>query len=401
MASSNGTSYNPLLFLASLGAGGLSVAFFMYPMFMIKHPDTPLVTFDHIYPLLTGDNAPLILLLILDLLAVLLFALIHYSLLVWNIRAYLQFRKTEAFRALKQSNAEVSLMVIPLTLAMSINVAFVLGALFVPGLWSVVEYLFPLALFGFIAVGLYALRILGVYFTRLLVNGDFDFVKNNNLSQMIAIFTLMMIAVGLAAPGAMSHIKVINATGIFFALFFLSLAILLSILKLVLGFQSILKHGISVKASPSLWIMIPILTLGGITMIRMIMGLHHGFETDLSKPSLFVLTSTVLSLQVLLGMIGYSVMKRVGYFRDYVSGEESDAGSFALICPGVAFTVFGMFFVTFGLVNNGLVRHLSPAYFIILIPFILVQFKTVGLYFRLSCKVMGFGPCRFRLSPQS
>lgn len=400
MPGSLGKNYNPLLFLASLGPGGLSVAFFMYPMFMIEHADAPLVTFDHIYPLLTGDNTPLILLLVLDLLAILVFALFHYYLLIWNIRAFREFKKTETYTRLKQSNAEASLMVIPLTLAMSINVTFVLGALFVPGLWSVVEYLFPFALAGFLAVGIYALRLLGNYFTRLLVTGDFDFVTNNNLSQMIPIFALTMIAVGFAAPGAMSHFKIINAIGIFLAIFFLSLAILLSILKLVLGFQSILKHGIAEMASPSLWIMIPILTLGGITIIRLTMGLHHGFETDLSKPGFFILTSTILSLQILVGMIGYSVMKRVGYFKNYVNGDKSDAGSFALICPGVAFFVFGMFFLTFGLVKNDLIEPLSVAYFLLLAPFILVQIKTVSLYFRLLCRVMGFGLCQLRFNPQ-
>lgn len=392
--------YSPLYFLASLGAGGLAISFYLYPMFMIKHPDTPLATFDHIYQLLMGDDPLVSILLALDLLVILIFATLHFHLLLWNLCEYRRFRRTEAFTALKKTNAEVSLMTIPLTLAMSINVGFVLGATFVPGLWSVVEFLFPLALLGFIAVGIYALRILGVYFTRILSHGDFDFVANNNLSQMVAIFALAMIAVGFAAPGAMSHFKEVNAVGIFLSIFFLSLAMVLTVIKLVLGFQSILEHGISAQASPSLWIMIPILTLFGITLIRLTMGLHHGFEADLSQPGLFVLTSTLLSLQIVVGLLGRSVMKRVGYFRDYVHGPKADAGSFALVCPGVALFVFGVFFITFGLVKNGLVGHLSPAYFLVLSPFVWVQFKTVQLFFRLNCRVISYGPCRLRVMPQ-
>ena len=394
-------SFSPLYFLAALGAGGLAVTFFLYPMFFIAHPDTPMVTFNHIYPILTGDNRLHSILLGLDLVAILLFAFLHFRLLAWNLREYFRFRKTDAFTALRQSNAEVSLMAIPLTLAMSINVSFILGAVFVPGLWNVVEYLFPAALLGFIAVGIYALRILGAYFTRLLTTGDFDFVNNNNLSQMIAIFALAMIAVGLAAPGAMSHFKHVNAIGIFFSLFFLSLAVILTVLKLVLGFQSILQQGISEKASPSLWIMIPILTLFGITIIRLTMGLHHGFENTLSKPGLFVLTSIILSLQIVVGLIGYSVMKRVGYFRDYVHGSKGDAGSFALICPGVALVTFGFFFITFGLVKNGLVVHLSPAYFLLLAPFVWLQIKTIQVFFKLSCQVISYGPCQLNLTAQN
>ena len=31
----------------------------------------------------------------------------------------------------------------PLALAMSVNVGFIIGLTFVPGLWNIVEYLFP------------------------------------------------------------------------------------------------------------------------------------------------------------------------------------------------------------------------------------------------------------------
>ena len=394
-------NYSPLYFLASLGAGGLAVSFFMYPMFMIKHPDTPLVTFNHIYPLINGDNPLIASLLAADLLAIAIFAFIHFRLLVWNIREYRLFRTTEAYAKLKRSNIEVSLMAIPLTLAMSINVAFVLGATFVPNLWSVVEYLFPFAILGFVAVGVYALKILGEYFPRLFINGDFDFVANNNLSQMIAIFALVMIAVGLAAPGAMSHNTAVNAIGIFLAIFFLSLTMVLALIKLILGFQSILQHGIAKAASPSLWIMIPILTLVGITLIRLTMGLHHGFHANLSNPDLFVMTSVILSLQIIIGMIGYSVMKRVGYFEEYSKGDKGDAGTFALICPGVAFFVFGLFFLTFGLVKNDLVGHMSVAYFVILAPFVWLQLKTILVFFRLTCRIISCRYCIVRPATQA
>lgn len=383
-----GEQYNPLFFLAALGAGGLAASFFMYPMFMIKHPDTPMVTFNHLWPVLTGGNWLASGLLALDLLAILFFSFLHFRLLAWNFREYRAFRRTPAFERLKNSNAEVSLMAIPLTLAMTINVFFILGASFVPNLWSVVEYLFPGAILGFLAVGIYALRILGDYFTRLFTRGDFDFTQNNNLSQMVAIFALAMVAVGLAAPGAMSHHIETNAVAIALSIFFATVAIILGLIKLVLGFKSILEHGIAEAASPSLWIIIPIFTLLGITFIRLTFGLHHGFETPLSQPGLFVLTAIILSLEILFGFIGYKVMKSLGYFRDYIHGDKGNAGTFSLICPGVAFFVFGVFFLTFGLVKNGLVGHLSPMYFVFLAPFMLVQFITVRTLFKLTRKVL-------------
>jgi hypothetical protein len=289
-------------------------------------------------------------------------------------------------------------MVIPLTLAMTINVSFILGALFVPDLWSVVEYLFPLALLAFSAVGLYALTILGTYFARLFTQGNFKLIENNNFTQMIAVFALSMIAVGFAAPGAMSHHVEINAIGIFLSIFFLSLALILAVMTLTLGFLSTLQHGIDKSTSVSLWIMIPILTLVGITIFRLTMGLHHGFETSLSKPSFFILMSIIISLQILFGMIGFKVMKKMGYIPDNSQGADANAGSFALICPGVAFFVFGMFFLTFGLVQNGLVTLMSPAFFALLIPLVLVQLQTLRVFFRLICKVTACGTCKAPLS---
>jgi hypothetical protein len=401
MLSSNESSFNPNYFLAALGAGGLAISFFLYPMFMLPHPQTPMVTFEAIRPLLVGDNRLLSALLALDLLAVLLFAFVHFQLLLRSLRAYRRFRQTPAYNDLRQGNDEVSLMAIPLTLSMSINVIFVLGALFVPGLWDLVEWVFPFALLAYSVVGLYALRIYGSYFTRLLTRGDFDFNGNNNLSQLLAIFSFAMIATGMAGPGAMSHTQEVNALGIFGALFFLSLAVLLAVIKLVLGMKSMLFVGVSQRSSYSLWILIPILTLFGISGIRITMGLHHGFEEPLSRPGLFVFTSVLLSLEIVVGLLGYRVMKHLGYFDDYLHGDKRDAGSFALVCPGVALFVFGFFFITFGLLKNGLVAHLSPAYFLILAPFVWIQMKTLVVFMKLNCQLLGYGFCRLNLGAQA
>ncbi len=386
--------YNPLYFLAALGAGGLAVSFFMYPNFMLSHKGNPMITFNHIYPILVGDDKLTAILLSGALIAIASLALLHFRLLFWNISEYRKFKKTDEFASLKNSNREISLMVIPLTLAMSVNVSFILGAVFVPNLWGVVEYLFPAAILAFFTIGIYALKILGEYFTRIMTTGDFNFSQNNNFSQMIAIFALTMIAVGLAAPGAMSHYKEVNAIGMFLSIFFLSMAIILGVIKMTIAFKSTLEHGVDKGSSVSLWIMIPILTLMGITIIRLSMGLHHGFEEVLSKPSFFIITSVVFSLQIFIGMIGFSVMKKVGYFRDHSQGTEANAGSFALICPGVAFFVFGMFFIVFGLVQNDLVTIMSPAFFVLITPLVLVQIQTLRVFFRLLCKVTACGPCK-------
>ncbi|MCV6608423.1 MAG: hypothetical protein OIF32_09430, partial [Campylobacterales bacterium] len=278
----------------------------------------------------------------------------------------------------------------PLTFAMSINVMFVYGAAFVPGLWSIVQALFPLAVIGFWVVGYFALKIFAEYFTRLIVKGDFNFATNNNLSQMIAIFAFSMIAVGFGASAAMSHNPAIYGIAMFSSILFLMIAISLTIIKLTLGMKSILKNGIGLEASPSLWIMIPILTLIGITVIRIYFGTAHNFLHVKQPPYgvIFILTSMFLALQIMFGYIGYKVMKQMGYFDTFLKGDKASPVSFALVCPGVAWFVFGMFFIFFGLVKNGIVEIFSVPYFIIMVPFVYIQFVTIKVIFTLTNKLL-------------
>ena len=140
------TEYNPLYFLSSLGNGGLAVSFFIYLMFMVKHPDAPMATFGHVYPLLTGSNTRIAFLVGAAMAAILYFTFRHFWLLARNLSAFSEYKKSEEYQKLITSNSEVSLMAIPLTLAMSVNVSFIIGAVFVPGLWNIVETLFPFSI---------------------------------------------------------------------------------------------------------------------------------------------------------------------------------------------------------------------------------------------------------------
>lgn len=377
--------FTPMCFLSALGAGGLSVSFFMYLMFLVPHKGVPMATFDFVLPaLLKGDWLSLV--TAISLLLIIVFAFLHFKFLIWNTKQFNLFKKTAKYETLKNSNGEVSLMAIPLTYTMTINVCFILGAVFVPGLWNIVEYLFPFALAAFMISGYFALKIFFNYFTRILTTPTFDFTSNNNLSQMISIFAFAMVSVGFAAPGAMSHYITINAIGIMGSIFFASISILLLLIKITIGFTNMFEKGISIEASPSLWIIIPILTLLGIAFVRISFGLDHHFNSPLANSSLFTFTTVIVSIQIVFGILGYKVMKQLNYFGEFVDGENRSPVSFALICPGVAFMVFGMFFINFGLTFNNVVEKYSLAYFLLMLPFMYVQYKTVIYFFKLKRK---------------
>ena len=132
--------------------------------------------------------------------------------------------------------------------------------------------------------------------------------------------------------------------------------------------------------------MIPILTLLGITYIRISFGLGHHFDQKLEYSSLFVFGSFILSFQLIFGLLGYKVMKHIGYFETFVESENRSPISFALICPGVALMVFGMFFIHTGLIPNKVIEANSLAYFSIMIPFVYIQYITIRYFFKLKRK---------------
>lgn len=381
-------NYSPVLFLSALGNGGLAVAFFMYLMFMVKHPDTPLPVFSDIYSVITGPNLFISILTVLNLLIILFFAFKHYKMLFINIIEYRRYKKTEAYQILLNTNNEVSLMVIPLTLAMSVNVLFILGAVFIPGLWNYAEILLPFALAIFAAIGVYALKQFSRYFSRLILNGDFDF-NNNNLSQLMSSFAFIMIAVGFSSPAAMSHNIAVSVIGLLGAFFFGSLAILLLVLNVIFGFKSILKQGLAKENAPTLWIAVPIMTVMAITFVRVTSGISHNLLHISPQPVfIFIGLSFLFSFQIITGFIGYAVLKKSGYFKDYLSGSKRSASSYSLICPGVATFVLGMFFIHWGLVKTNILEIFSPVYFILLLPLLFIQFKTVLTLMRINRKLV-------------
>lgn len=380
-------TYNPLYFLAALGNGGLAVSFFMYLMFMVPHPDAPMATFNHIYPYVIDGNIFVSISIVLALLAMIYFTVKHFEKLIWNVKQFNKFKQTDAYQALRSSNGEVALMAIPLTFAMMINVLFILGAVFVPGLWNYVQLLLPFALLGFMVIGFFGLKIFVRMMARFMTTSSFKEEANNHFSQLLSAFAFMMISVGFAAPGAMSHNLAISATGIFFSILFAVLSFILIIVFIILGLQSILKNGISAEAGPSVWMLIPILTLIGITGVRITSGLSHNFLGSNPEPLImFVGLGMMITAQIVVGILGYSVLFKIGYFNNYIVGDNKSSGSYGLICPGVAFTVLGMFFIHWGLVQNGIIDKFSVWYFVVLAPMVLVQFKTIQVLSKLNNK---------------
>ncbi|OSM02209.1 TsoY family (seleno)protein [Magnetofaba australis] len=378
----NSVAYAPLMFLGALGNGGLAVSFFVWLTFVAPHKGSIIISQAHIQALWERSGWDVRALLAIALTGLILFTLRHFQRLIWNLIQYRRFKRTEAYANLIGGNAEASLMVIPLTLAMSVNVVLAAGAALVPGLWEMRETLFPFAMGAFALIGAAGLHRYVGYLSRALTSGGIDCEKNNNFAQLMPAFAFAMVAVGFAAPAAMSHVKGVSMLAAVGAIFFLNVAVAIALMKFMTSFRAVMAKGVDKDTSVTLWIVIPILTLVGITIIRVLHGVHHHLGGPMSPAGLFLLTTTLLSGQLLFGLIGWITMQRNGFFAERKC--RCHVSDYALVCPGVALFIFGMFFLFAGLVKNGVVTPFSPLFFVLLAPLAWLQVKTILTLFSLD-----------------
>jgi len=389
-----GDAYSPLYFLAALGAGGLVVTFFMWLLHWVPHPGRPVPIFEDIWAVLQqGDRAQQVMILAAWA-GIAVFALMHVRLLLWNIGELLRFRRTPAYAGLRDSNDESQLLAAPLTVAMTINVGFILGLVFVPGLWRVVEYLFPLALAAFLAIGAWALALLRDFWGRILATGGFDCTRNNSFAQLLPAFALSMVGVGLAAPAAMTTLPLVAGISYLLSSFFVVAALLLTAVKLVLGLRAMMEHGATPQSAPSIWIVVPIMTVIGIALMRQDHALHVHFGASGGSAEVFTRLTWFLALQLVFALWGLVVLRRFGYFGRFVTGPESSPGSYALVCPGVALAVMMQFFINKGLVGVGLIDKFGVAFWAVTLVALGLQALTIWLVIALNRKHSGGEPAR-------
>jgi hypothetical protein len=373
--------WSALHFLASLGAGGMVVTFFMYFLFWVPHPNQPIPVFNDWYTYIQIASMGEQVIILFGLAGILVFGWLHFKWLLLNFNHYRKFKAEGGLEKLIGTNAHTQLMAMPLTYAMSVNVMFMIGAIFTPGLWGIIEWLFPLSIAVFILIGIWAGRIYLSFFSHVLHHGSFDNTANNSLAQLLPSFAFAMIGVGLAAPAAMSHNETIIGISYLLTTFFITGALFLGFIKLIIGMNDIFNEGVSKASLPTLWVIVPILTIVGIAMMR----LSHGLETlELGHgASNYILLTVFFSIQIIILLMGWAVMKRMNYFEEVLKGEARSPVTLALICPGVAFIIMGHFIVNKVIVASGIITKFGAIYIGLSASLIVMQLLTAWLLFRI------------------
>jgi len=383
-------TWSPLYFLASLGAGGLSVTFFMYLMFWVPHKGRPVPVFEDLMAAVSGGSVGMQFTIVVAMAGIAFFAFTNVRLLLWNLSAYAAFKQTDAYTALRNSNAESTLLAMPLAAAMTVNTLFIVGLVFVPGLWSIVEYLFPLALVAFTLLALLALRMIGAFLGRVLSQGGvFDVTAHNSFAQLLPAFAVSMIAVGFSAPAAMSTHPATVGVAFILSTFLGTIAVLYTLLAAATAFASMLQHGTAREAGPTLMIIVPIVTVLGIMLLRQNHGLHTTFDVHGSNGETMGLLARLLGIQIAFLGLGAVVLKAQGYFTDFVIGPKTSPGSYALVCPAVALSVMIHFFTNKGLVAAGLIAKFGIAYWSVTGIALIAQAIAILLVLRLGRQHFG------------
>ncbi len=382
-------TYAPLYFLASLGTGGLAVTFFMWLMHWTRHPGRTVPVFEDIIAAYGAGGMGAKAMILLAVAGIAFYGFLNLKYLVWNLIRYRVWKKTEAYVQLRTSNAETQLLAMPLAMAMSVNVVFILGMVFVPGLWGVVEFLFPLALITFVAIGVLAFSMLGNFFGRVLTVGGFSCAVNNSFSQALPAFALSMIGVGLAAPAGLSATPLVSGAGLILSTFFLVATVLIGGIALVLGMRSMMENGANIDTAPTLSIFIPLLTVISILSLRQYHGLGVHFAMESGGIDRLMMLSQFLSVQLLFALLTWTILSRIGYAARYIFGSDASVGSYALVCPGVALSVMIHFWLNRGLVDAGLIAKYSVGYWVISALAITIQLATMWLVLKLNRKHFG------------
>jgi hypothetical protein len=183
----------------------------------------------------------------------------------------------------------------------------------------------------------------------------------------------------------MSTTKLTIWIGLIWSTFFLAIAVLFLFMFLIIWLTAVFKHGYDKANSPTIWVIIPFLTIMWITIMRQFHGIHS-FWWEVSNATYLIFTTLVISIQIIFWILGYKMMKENKYFDEYVKWKEKNPWTYTLICPWVALVVFWFFFIHSWLIQAWILEKFSIMYFVLLVPLVLLQIKTILVMLKLNKK---------------
>lgn len=332
--------FNPLIFLAALGAGGIAVmpfAFLQYT-FQTKKGLITLQQIDH--GALSGGQQTLFYTLEG---VMLLFALIHFALIGYlGVKLYDWMKDQNQFQKLLNDPLKNSAILAPLiAISMSFNVFIGVVRFFIPVIHTNFQNLMIPALIAWAILWAVILKtvikLLKISFTK-----SFD-VGVINFGWLLHPFALGMISVSGMGIAAMAKNSTVAHTAAFMSLITGTMGLFLLVVKVITIFKShFAAEGLPEKQFlPSFLIVIPNITLFALTFYRFGHYLEHHMGVHLHGYFIAVVVIP-FAFQTWYLIFGMSLLS--DYFKKHFFTQEYYVSLWAFICPFVGYAVLGSFF---------------------------------------------------------
>jgi hypothetical protein len=331
-------AFSPLIFLASLGAGGISVipfAFFQYT----EHTGKGLINISQI------DHAALpflkqVLFYSLESMMV-VFAIIHLVTTFIFIKGLIQWVRSEEYSGFIQDplkNAGVLAPFISITMTMNVFIGPV--RFFVIPMAENLQVMMLPALIGWAIIWVLLLRMV-IKLLTISFEKSFD-VSKINFGWLLHPFALGMVTVTGTGIAAMAKSANIAHTAAFMSLVTGSMGVFLLVVKLISLFKShFAAEGLPEKQFlPSFLIIVPNITLYAISFFRMGHYFEHQWGAHLGSYFTIVITGA-FAFETWYLLFGISLLRN--YIKKHFFKKEFYVSQWGLVCPFVAYSVLGGF----------------------------------------------------------
>jgi len=332
-------NFNPLIFLASLGAWWIAVIPFAFMQYSINFGEW-LVKISHIMKLFGGTDIMRLYYILFAIMIV--FGVLHIVLTIMFFKQFFSRYRTEEYFEYKNDPLKNYGLITPLlSLLMTMNIVIWPVRFFIANFADNLQsFMLPALIFWlilFVFTMYVAMNILKRAFEQ-----SFD-IEKINFWRLLTPFTIWMLSVVWAGIAAMSKNAQIANTAAFFTLVSASMWVLLFLVKLITLFKKHFedKNWLPSKYfMPSFLIVIPNITLYAITFFRLGHYLEKTMWFHIDYFFYFVIVGGFAFATWYL-IFGLMLMKK--FFQNHFFKKEYYVQLRGLICPFVAYAVLWSF----------------------------------------------------------
>ncbi len=331
-------NFNPLSFLASVGAGGIAVGPFVFFQYLIPH-GKGLISMPQVldHGAETGNTAFYFLMMAV----MVIFGALHFALTFSLLYKLFSYSKTPDYKSyISDPQRNTSILAVFTSIGMTFNVFIAVVRFFVPSMQQNFQDLMLPALIGW-AILWVLLMSVEIKVLRSAFEKSFDLNKLS-FGWLMHPFALGMVTVAGTGIAAMAKDPNIAHTAAFMTATSGSMGFFLLFVKLFSIFQShFSSNGMPERQFlPSFLIVIPITTLYAISFFRLGHYLEHQFGYHFDA-YFKLITLIPFAFQTWYFAFGISMLRN--YFRKDFFRKEYYVTLWAFICPFVAYAVLGSF----------------------------------------------------------